>query len=120
MEAVLLIVAAFAGAGAKWLFDRLTSMAGDKKAALADVVAARHQALEAGQAFEIALIKPSAGLREATLAVSQAVDRLIALGDVTGATRVTNWLLTIGLKLSDTEVAAAKSEFMLHMKDRPY
>jgi enoyl-CoA hydratase/carnithine racemase len=119
VEAVaLIVVGALAGAGAKWLFDRLAAKETAKEARYERVVAARHQGMEAAHALQVALLnRDKSDGHKAVLAAAQAVSRLITLRDVRGANRLMIWHLAMTLERDDDEVAQASSDYLLHIND---
>jgi hypothetical protein len=118
VEIVLIIVSAVAGALVKWLFDHLATVRSDRARQLEAVMHARHQAMEAAEAANVAMSGGSAASREAAMvAVSQAANRLMALRDLQTATRLVQWLTAMALELTDKQITAEKTAFLLHIND---
>ena len=118
MEFLLVLAGAVAGAGSTYWVDLLRTKRANKTATQERVIAARHQALEAGQCLALTLLQSERDKHDALLAVSQAVNRLTSHRDLRAASRFQIWMIL--LALDDAEIGdatEAQSDFILHMND---
>jgi hypothetical protein len=126
MDVSGLVVGATLGASSKWFFDWVTALRGEAVGERRRVEDERLRFVASADDLDARLLglgpsRADEAIREAVLEATSGISRLMAIGDIRGATRATTWLTCICMqKLGPgfhDMAAEAKADFLIHSRE---